>query len=46
MPFSRAKRQKVDKDKDSPTAPDFQSFAPNGDVVFIVNNDTRVRVHS
>ncbi|KAF5986147.1 hypothetical protein FBULB1_2577 [Fusarium bulbicola] len=46
MSTPHAKRQKVDKEKDNPTAPDFQSFVPHGDVVFVVNNDTRVRVHS
>ncbi|KAF4960632.1 hypothetical protein FGADI_801 [Fusarium gaditjirri] len=46
MPASRAKRQKVGAEKDHPTTPDFQSFAPDGDVVFVINKDTRVRVHS
>ncbi|KAF5534268.1 hypothetical protein FPHYL_13462 [Fusarium phyllophilum] len=46
MSALRAKRQEVAKEKDNPTTPDFQSFAPDGDVVFVVNNDTRVRVQS
>ncbi|KAF5537842.1 hypothetical protein FMEXI_9664 [Fusarium mexicanum] len=46
MSTPRDKRQKVDKEKENPTAPDFQRFVPHGDVVFIVNNDRRVRVHS
>ncbi|KAF5539554.1 hypothetical protein FNAPI_10778 [Fusarium napiforme] len=46
MSAPRAKHQKVDKEKDNPTPPDFQSFAPDGDVVFVVNGDTRVRVYS
>ncbi|KAF5645230.1 uncharacterized protein FTJAE_2538 [Fusarium tjaetaba] len=46
MSAPRAKRQKVAKEKDNPPPPDFQSFAPDGDVIFVVNNDTRVRVQS
>ncbi|KAG7407572.1 hypothetical protein Forpe1208_v013318 [Fusarium oxysporum f. sp. rapae] len=45
MSSTPAKRQKVDGEKDTPTTPDFESFVPDGDVVFIVNRDTRVRVH-
>ncbi|KAF5620021.1 hypothetical protein F52700_11341 [Fusarium sp. NRRL 52700] len=46
MSAPRAKRQKHDKEKEYRIPPDFQSFAPDGDVVFVVNNDTRVRVRS
>ncbi|KAF5713594.1 hypothetical protein FMUND_7834 [Fusarium mundagurra] len=46
MSAPRAKRQKVAKEKDNPSPPDFQSFAPDGDVVLVINNDIRVRVQS
>ncbi|EWZ96073.1 hypothetical protein FOWG_03575 [Fusarium oxysporum f. sp. lycopersici MN25] len=44
MSRNPAKRQKVQGV--TPAASDFESFAPDGDVVFIVNRDKRVRVHS
>ncbi|EXL76459.1 hypothetical protein FOPG_08889 [Fusarium oxysporum f. sp. conglutinans race 2 54008] len=44
MSRNPAKRQKVQGV--TPSASDFESFAPDGDVVFIVNRDKRVRIHS
>ncbi|KAJ4257347.1 hypothetical protein NW762_008465 [Fusarium torreyae] len=42
-----SKRQKGDQQDQSPSAHDFESFTANGDVPFIVQDDsTRVRVHS
>ncbi|KAF4447995.1 hypothetical protein F53441_8540 [Fusarium austroafricanum] len=42
----QAKRQKVGEDDPIPASQDFESFAPDGVVVFIVNETTRVRMHS
>ncbi|GKU16407.1 unnamed protein product [Fusarium langsethiae] len=47
MAEAPAKRQKVGQGSQAPDdTPSFEDFAPDGDVVFIVQGKTRVRVHS
>ncbi|KAF0645185.1 hypothetical protein FPSE5266_05232 [Fusarium pseudograminearum] len=47
MAETPAKRQKVDCNSQAPSEiPSFEDFAPDGDVIFIVQGKTRVRVFS
>ncbi|KAM0306346.1 hypothetical protein HYE67_002355 [Fusarium culmorum] len=47
MAETPAKRQKVDCNSQAPNdIPSFEDFAPDGDVIFIVQGKTRVHVHS
>jgi hypothetical protein len=46
MAETPAKRRKVDGHRQAPNDLSFEDFAPDGDVVFIVKGETRVRVYS